>query len=119
MLEIHLINDKHHQLIHELNLCEHLIKDFDCDRYDCIIDCMFGYGINRLLNQDIIQLINKINLSNSFILSIDVPSGLDPETGSLCPVSIKCNLLISCCHIKEECLLILEETLGETSFTQI
>jgi len=94
-VEVYLINDKHHQLVHELALGEHLIKDFDCDRYDCIIDCMFGYGLNRLLNQDIIQLINKINSSNSFILSIDVPSGLNPETGSLCPVSIKCNLLIS------------------------
>ena len=56
---------------------------------------MFGYGLNRFLNQESYNLSIRLILSNSFILSIDVPSGLDPETGSLCPVSIKCNLLIS------------------------
>ncbi len=95
IIKLYLLNDSRKQLIDELGLTENLIEEFDCDNYDCVVDCMFGYGLNRPLSYKNVQLINQINSSNSFILSIDIPSGLDPETGNLCPVSVKCNSLIS------------------------
>lgn len=46
-----------------------------------IIDGLFGVGLNRGLAGDWTKLIEKINESRVPILSVDVPSGLDADTG--------------------------------------
>ena len=61
---------------------------------------MFGYGLNRELTESHIELVREINESKAYVYSIDIPSGLNPNTGKLCPVSIKCNTLISLLNYK-------------------
>jgi hydroxyethylthiazole kinase-like uncharacterized protein yjeF len=46
-----------------------------------IIDGLLGIGINRPLNADWIKLIQRVNAARRAVLSIDVPSGLDADTG--------------------------------------
>lgn len=46
-----------------------------------IIDGLFGIGLNRPLAHNWIQLIRKINQSGRPILAVDVPSGLNADTG--------------------------------------
>lgn len=41
-----------------------------------IIDAIFGYGLNRPIDQDWKKIIHQINESNNSVVSIDVPSGL-------------------------------------------
>ena len=48
-----------------------------------IVDCLFGIGLNRPLSQDWCELIERINRSQLPIVSIDVPSGLNAQTGTL------------------------------------
>ncbi len=48
---------------------------------DIIVDALFGTGLTRPLNDDHLQLIEQINLSSSYIVSLDVPSGLNCNTG--------------------------------------
>ncbi len=79
----------------ELKLRECLITSFIVNDFDCIVDCIFGYGFNRDLDKEYTNLVNQINKSEAFIFSIDVPSGLSPTTGKKCPVCINCNVLIS------------------------
>lgn len=43
---------------------------------DFVIDAIFGIGLNRPAEGWVATLINHINKSNAFILSIDMPSGL-------------------------------------------
>jgi len=55
--------------------------DSDCDfpaisHEDIIIDGIFGIGLNRNPEPWVAKLINHINDSAAFILSIDIPSGL-------------------------------------------
>ncbi|WP_394973190.1 NAD(P)H-hydrate dehydratase [uncultured Croceitalea sp.] len=55
--------------------------DSDCEfpeinHEDIIVDAIFGIGLNRAPNNWVAKLINHINDSAAFILSIDVPSGL-------------------------------------------
>ncbi len=45
------------------------------DRYDWIIDGIFGIGLSRKLNNKYKKIINQINFNNQ-IISIDVPSGI-------------------------------------------
>ena len=54
-------------------------KNYDFNGYDYIIDALFGTGLNRQLNDDYIKIIDNINSSKAFVLSIDVPSGLDSD----------------------------------------
>jgi len=46
-----------------------------------IIDGLFGIGLNRSLGRDWIKLIQNINQAGRPILSVDVPSGLNADTG--------------------------------------
>lgn len=49
---------------------------------DIIVDCIFGVGINRELDSFYIKLINSINeYGNNNIIAVDVPSGLDSDSG--------------------------------------
>ena len=57
-----------------------------------IIDAIFGIGLNRELNDFYKLIIESINNSKKQIISIDVPSGLDSNTGKPLGSSIKANL---------------------------
>jgi NAD(P)H-hydrate epimerase len=46
-----------------------------------IIDGLFGIGINRPLSADWIRFIERVNSSGAKILAVDVPSGLNGDTG--------------------------------------
>lgn len=46
-----------------------------------IIDAVFGVGLNRALSQNLCQMIGAINKINAFRVAIDVPSGLNCDTG--------------------------------------
>ena len=60
----------------DINKLQELIKDCDV-----LIDAIFGVGINRPLNEFYNDVIKAINLSKKEVISIDVPSGLDCNTG--------------------------------------
>ena len=46
-----------------------------------LVDGLFGIGLNRPLAGDWLKLVRAINQSRSRILAVDVPSGLDADTG--------------------------------------
>lgn len=50
-------------------------------RPDLILDGLFGIGLNRDLDPDWVYLIHQVNESGLPILALDVPSGLDADTG--------------------------------------
>ncbi len=56
---------------------------------DVIVDGLFGIGLSRSLSSDFIELINHMNRLNIPIYSLDIPSGLDAETGLAMPVALK------------------------------
>ncbi|MBR7100466.1 MAG: NAD(P)H-hydrate dehydratase [Clostridia bacterium] len=50
-------------------------------RYPFIIDCIFGTGLNRTVEGDERALIEFINTSAAYVLSVDIPSGLNGDNG--------------------------------------
>lgn len=44
---------------------------------DIIVDCLFGTGLNKPLDKKFINLINLLNLYNSFKIACDIPSGIN------------------------------------------
>jgi len=52
------------------------------DKFDIIIDGILGTGISGEIREPQASAIMFINKSNAFKLSVDVPSGVDPDTGN-------------------------------------
>ncbi|OUO72033.1 NAD(P)H-hydrate dehydratase [Thomasclavelia spiroformis] len=54
----------------------------DARKADVVIDAMFGFGLNSEVRGIAKTLVNEINnLYNVDIISIDIPTGLNPDTG--------------------------------------
>ena len=57
--------------------------------YDLIIDAIIGIGITHQIDPKLNNLIDLVNQSGSFVLSVDTPTGLDPFTGEVSGNAIK------------------------------
>lgn len=62
---------------------------------DLIVDAIFGTGLSRELSKDIQELVKRVNASDSIIVSVDVPSGMDANTGQLMPIAIRARLTVT------------------------
>ncbi|WP_191113030.1 NAD(P)H-hydrate dehydratase [Acinetobacter lwoffii] len=62
--------------------------DFQSE-YEVYIDALFGIGLNRQLDSDWQNVIQTVNQQTGLKISIDIPSGLDANTGQPLPVAIK------------------------------
>ena len=58
------LDERNISYLEKFEIKNNLIKDFKSDDFDCIVDCIFGYGFNRDLNSSYIKLINKINFQD-------------------------------------------------------
>lgn len=75
-------------------------KDLQLDA-DVIVDALFGIGINRNITGVWEQIINQINNSRIPVLSVDIPSGLDPDTGQVLGVAVKARITITFIGLKK------------------
>lgn len=64
-------------------------------KYDCIIDGMFGIGLNKVLDDDNIRLVNYINSKSGYKIAIDIPSGLNATSGLIMGESIRADLTVT------------------------
>jgi hydroxyethylthiazole kinase-like uncharacterized protein yjeF len=51
-------------------------------RFDVIVDAMFGIGLSRPLSGPFLQVANWANESRAQVVALDVPSGLDADSGT-------------------------------------
>ena len=73
-----------------------LEKDWEVIKFsDLIIDGIFGIGLKRPLDKDLKGIIREINNSKKLIISIDVPTGIDADSGDILGESIKANITIT------------------------
>lgn len=75
-------------------------ENIDLNSFDIIIDALFGIGLNKSLNENAIKLINEINNSRAIKISIDIPSGIECDTGKILPVCINADLCITFIALK-------------------
>ena len=64
-------------------------------RPDLIIDGILGTGITGDIREPYASAINYINESNCFKFAVDVPSGLDPQTGETANICTKCDMTVT------------------------
>jgi NAD(P)H-hydrate epimerase len=62
---------------------------------DVIIDALLGTGTKGSLRPPVLQLVKKINAMNAFRVAVDVPTGIDSDTGEVLGPAVKADLTIT------------------------
>lgn len=68
---------------------------------DMIVDAIFGTGLTGILRDEYKRLIKSINGLGCPILSVDIPSGLDCDTGQPLDTAIKANCTVTFVAVKK------------------
>ncbi|KXA28681.1 YjeF-like protein [Peptoniphilus harei] len=69
------------------------------------LDAIFGIGLNRPLNDFYKKLINLINAHGNYIIAVDIPSGMDVDTGDEYGACLGANITYAISDIKDGQLL--------------
>jgi hydroxyethylthiazole kinase-like uncharacterized protein yjeF len=62
---------------------------------EIIIDALLGTGTKGKLKPPISQLVEHINSLNAFKLAVDVPTGIDSDTGEVLGTAVKANVTVT------------------------
>lgn len=68
--------------------------------YDFIVDALLGTGLNREINGVYKTAVEKINGSGAFVVSVDIPSGLDANNGQILGACVKADLTFAVQELK-------------------
>lgn len=68
---------------------------------DVIVDGILGTGITGEIREPYASAINYINEADGYKFAVDVPSGLDPQTGETANIYTKCNMTVTFHKMKQ------------------
>lgn len=74
-------------------------------QHDLIVDAIFGTGIKGEISGLAAEIIDMINASASTVLAVDVPSGVNADTGEVSRSTIKADITVSFAAYKRGLLL--------------
>ena len=85
--------------------CKHLVKpmpDSFC-KYDVILDAIYGTGFHGELDINVKAVTQKINESQALVVSADIPSGVNGETGEISDGAVKADVTLCIEAVKTAC----------------
>ncbi|MCI8404984.1 MAG: NAD(P)H-hydrate dehydratase [Clostridia bacterium] len=87
-------------IITEMNINIDVISDTEHLRYiirahDMIIDAIYGTGIHGSVSGISYDVINDINENSAYILSVDVPSGINSDSGEICGICVRADRTVT------------------------
>lgn len=71
------------QACRELGLTEQPLLDCLSCSPDLVIDAVFGIGLSRPLEGELAEWVRKLKQSRVPVLAVDIPSGIDADTGTV------------------------------------
>jgi len=71
------------------------ITEMNIDKSDAIVDALFGTGISREITGIYKEIIQGINISGKKIVSVDIPSGVNGDTGEIMNTAVKANYTVT------------------------
>jgi NAD(P)H-hydrate epimerase len=77
------------------------LEAVDFSDYDIIIDAIFGTGIDGKIKDPLATLITNLGKSKTYKVCVDVPSGINPDTGEKANVFFEPDLIITMHDIKK------------------
>ena len=76
-------------------------EEVNFDDYDIIVDAILGIGIHGRLKHEIVSILDKINESKAYKVSVDIPTGVDPDTGNVVENFLNADHIITFHDIKK------------------
>lgn len=78
---------------------EHLynsdMMEYVIPSYDIVIDAIYGTGIHGEIEGLSAEIIDKINDFSKYTVSVDIPSGLNADTGEICGVCVRADMTVT------------------------
>lgn len=74
-------------------------------RFDVVADCLFGTGLSRQTEGRCAEAIEKINRMRAFVVSADIPSGLNGDNGLVMGSAVRADVTLAIAFIKQGCVL--------------
>ncbi len=68
--------------------------------FDVIIDALFGIGFNRAPSDDVTEFFEKVNKHTAVKVAVDIPSGVDCDTGAVYTTAIKADFTVTFIALK-------------------
>lgn len=75
-------------------------RDTDLSKYDVIADCILGTGFTGDVRGIARDAIEEINKSSAYVISVDIPSGMNGDTGESA-LAVESDLTVSIGYIKQ------------------
>jgi NAD(P)H-hydrate epimerase len=85
-----------------------------------IVDALFGIGLSRPLEKNYRAVVDALNRAHVPVIAVDVPSGLDADSGKILGIAVKASLTVTFFRLKPGHLLLPGRDLcGETQLADI
>ena len=65
-----------------------------------VIDALFGIGLSRCIGEDLLPILNYINSSNKVVVAVDIPSGINCDTGQVMGCALRADLTVTFSGLK-------------------
>jgi len=79
---------------------------------EVVVDALLGVGLKGTLRPPILQILREINKMKAFRVSVDVPTGIDSDSGDVLGKAVKANLTVTF-HKKKPGLMKAKRYTGE------
>lgn len=89
-----ILSKKHGFTVATVSVYNGIFKVFD-SKFDIIIDCILGTGLNRVVEGKYRTAIEKINQSGAYVVACDIASGLNGDNGEVMGIAVKANLTVA------------------------
>ncbi len=72
-----------------------LLGKIDFNHYHLIIDALFGIGLSRNLDGRLALLVETVNKSEAPVLAMDIPTGINADTGEIMGTAIRAEATVT------------------------
>ena len=75
-------------------------------RFNLLIDAIFGIGLRKGIPTNVVNCIDRINAHRGFVVALDVPTGIDSDTGFInedngTPMAVRASLTLCFITLKQ------------------
>jgi len=85
---------------------------------DVVVDALLGTGVRGKLRQPILKAVEVINASRGYKVAVDVPTGIDSDTGEILGEAVRANLTVTL-HAMKKGFAKAKEFCGEVKIASI